>query len=131
MPDVSLQSRAGSNVGNEPAASLHFIAKSHSKSVDVPTTGATIELWAGEGEVLRVPFAPGANLGAILMNKSATLTYDWTLTFIDDEGNELEMTTGSIAPGDTGEVNADGPFQDGLFAICAGESIVLSAVEAV
>ncbi len=131
MPDQQLQSRAGSNVGNEPAANLLFVAKAHAKSYDAPHNGTRITLWespVGEG-ILRVPLSPATLLPGAIINKSAVDIYTWTLTFIDDEGNEMAVGTGAVSPAAPVDNLAFTPFDEGLFALCPGEKIVFSAVQ--
>ncbi len=127
MPDPQLESRAGLNIGNSPVAGLLYAAKVSSKSVEIPTNGSQVTLYEGVEGVLRVPATPGGFFAALsLINASTSQSYDWTMFFIDDEGNQMEIESGSINEGlENVEIELG---EEGVFALCPGEKIVMSAV---
>jgi hypothetical protein len=136
MVDKNIQARAGQNVGNQPGG-MTFVAKSYNRTVEVkPNT--RVVLWEGIEGGLRVPGSLLSDADAgVLFNQDTVNGYNFTLYFVDDQGNSLPLDTGSIDPGTSTSVPANeglelgGLNQEGVFALCAGERIEIQAVAAI
>ncbi len=130
MTDTELQVRAGLNVGNQPSY-LTFIQKAGAHSVVVPPTGAKVVVLEGIEGGFRT-----SNVAAVessLIANGSAQAYDWTSFFEDDEGNQLELDTGTVAAavGSVPGLDVLAFFDaETLFCLAPGEKLLLSIVAA-
>lgn len=122
--NIPLQQRAGHNIGNQ--GTFPFTHGAGSREIAVNVSGATV-LMEGRDKVVRTPClgAELANFGFIF-NSTAT-SYDYTVVFVDDLGNEIEIGGDTVAGGAAYPLNLGDAFANGqaFVGLCPGEKIVL------
>lgn len=122
--NIPLQQRAGHNIGNQGV--FPFVHGAAGREIAVNVSGATV-LMEGRDKVVRTPCvgAISANFG-VLYNATTT-SYDFTILFVDDQGNESEIGEGTVAGGAVGQLNLEDDFEEGeaFLGLCPGEKIIL------
>jgi hypothetical protein len=126
--NLPLEQRAGRNIGIEPTLALAFAQGAGAPETDVNAAiGARTTILECPVGVARTPKGANVNEQGFLTNRSA-VDYNYSVLFVDDLGNELEIRTDSVGAG------LVAPFAyissaNGLALVLApGEKIVLLSV---
>jgi hypothetical protein len=130
MTDQELQVRAGLNVGNQPSL-LTFLQKGGCKNVVVPPSGTPVVVLEGIESGYRTNYVVAVD-SSFIANGSAQ-AYDWTTLFEDDQGNRVELESGSVAAAVGSQPGIDIlEFFDAeiFFCLAPGEKLLLAMVPA-
>jgi hypothetical protein len=124
MPNIPLQQRAGRNIGVE--VTPPYIQGAAAPQILVATSGSTV-LMQGRENVARTPFVrtklyPALSwiYGVLFNNTAASIDYE--VFFVDDENNEMEVSSGTVAANAVGSLTIS---VVGFWALCPGEKLVL------
>lgn len=121
MTDRQLEHRAGLNVGNQPGF-LTFIQKAGSRSVEIPLNGTKAVLVEGVESGFRT--LQNLEESSVLANTTPA-SYDWSIFFEDDEGNQMAVGSGTVAAGAMGGIRAV-DLTESMFTLAPGEKFLLS-----